>query len=193
MPYKINPITGQFDYYEAGANVMPFYGDSVLTSFQRSPKTTSSQNYGGGTSFAVGINVEKDTTIINAYLEITAVAVNPTPASFALYEVVDGVVGARLFEYSYAITTTGIYTIPVNLDLTAGIYAYATTQDIIAGYRCIDKTDNVFGIVSTMGANSFINSKLINVLTPLPNPYPVGQANDFTNPVPLVIFETQLL
>jgi hypothetical protein len=113
----------------------------------------------------------------------------------SIYNIAAGKATDRIFYTTYTISGTGIYTFPVNLDLQPGVYAYATNQEIIQGYRAIQKPDNIFGVAPALGSDPYIIGKYFSVLG-LPDPYPAGQIDLFEGivpAVPLVIFETEIL
>ena len=179
---------------ELAADNVPFYKNSVWTSFQNSVRVTNSSNFASGVSIGVGFNVHVATRIKSAKLEITAFG-GAADGYLTIHRVVNGIITDRVWASGlYAITGTGIYTFAaMNLDLPAGNYAYCTNQSVIEGYRCINlENDNIFGLVPTLGATPYITGKLAGIVGAIPDPYPVGQTNYFGS-VPLVIFETEII
>lgn len=170
-----------------------YYDEMINTNFQITNKTISALNLGSNAGLAVGFCISKAVQINFARLEITAVATNPTPADFAIYNVDNGIPTTRLFSFPYNITTTGMYTFnfPANTTLQPGIYAWATTQTIIAGYRVMALPDQIFGLTNTGGSNNvMIHAKSCTTID-LPSTFSVS-ANYFGN-VPNCIFNiTQL-
>jgi hypothetical protein len=174
----------------SGISQTPFYQESIWTSFQTSVRTTSSTNYGSGGAMAVPFYVNKTVTILNCSIECSLIAVNPTNCEFAIYDVISGTVTNRLYHQTFQITGTGIVTFSsVNLTLQPGIYAYATTQDIILGWRSFTLPNSVLGVNSNMGTDTFISAKT-QVSNNLLNPFG-SQTNNNSN-CPLAIFEIQI-
>lgn len=210
MPYKLNSLTGKFDFYQDEALsvkynntnsgltavnvqnaideiIVPNYKQSTYTNFQVSNKTITTQNFGSGGSVAVGFSIPKKVRLNTAQIEVTGISTNPTSAQFALYDVVNGEPKNQLYLFNYSIVATGIYqfTFPPNTFLNPGIYAWATNQTIIIGYRCITSPDNVFGLINTISANNImITGK--NSTSGLTNPFIVS-SNSFAL-VPNCIF-----
>jgi hypothetical protein len=170
-----------------------YYDEMINTNFQITNKTVSTLNLGSNAGLAVGFWIPKRVQINFARLEITAVATNPTPADFAIYNVDNGIPTTRLFSFPYNITTTGMYTFnfPANTILQPGIYAWATTQTIISGYRVIALPDQIFGLTNNGGNNNvMIHAKSCTTID-LPATFSVS-ADHFGN-VPNCIFNiTQL-
>ena len=174
----------------SGISQTPFYQESVWTSFQTSVRTVSSVNYGSAGAVAVQFYVNKTVTILNCSIECSLIAVNPTNCEFAIYDVISGTVTNRLYHQTFQITGTGIVTFSsVNLTLQPGIYAYATTQDIILGWRSFTLPNSVLGVNSSMGTDTFISAKT-QVSNNLLNPFG-SQTNNNSN-CPLAIFEIQI-
>jgi hypothetical protein len=174
----------------SGISQTPFYQESIWTSFQTSVRTTSSTNYGSGGAMAVPFYVNKTVTILNCSIECSLIAVNPTNCEFAIYDVISGTVTNRLYHQTFQITGTGIVTFSsVNLTLQPGIYAYATTQDIILGWRSFTLPNSVLGVNSSMGTDTFISAKT-QASNNLLNPFG-SQTNNNSN-CPLAIFEIQI-
>jgi len=174
----------------SGISQTPFYQESVWTSFQTSVRTVSSVNYGSAGAVAVPFYVNKTITILNCSIECSLIAVNPTNCEFAIYDVISGTVTNRLYHQTFQITGTGIVTFSsVNLTLQPGIYAYATTQDIILGWRSFTLPNSVLGVNSNMGTDTFISAKT-QVSNNLLNPFG-SQTNNNSN-CPLAIFEIQI-
>ena len=164
----------------------------LITNFQITNKALSSTNFGSNTGVAVGFWVPKRVQIITATIEVTVIATNPTTSEFAIYSVENGVPTTRLFHFTYNMTVTGLYvfTFPANTILEPGLYAWATSQSIIAGYRTFNLTDQIFGMNVAVGQNPFINGKSCTTAG-LPSTYVVS-ANYF-NPVPNCNFEIIVL
>jgi|688.fasta_scaffold97346_3 hypothetical protein len=163
-----------------------FYQESVWTSFQSPSRNVGTTNFGSGGALAVPFMVNREVTILNSRLECTGISTNPTNCEFAIYDVISGVVTNRLFRQVFQVTATGLYTFPTNITLQPGIYAWATTQDIILGWRSFTLPENALGVAPTMGTNVFISGKS-KASNTLPNPYGT-QADNFGN-LPLAIFE----
>jgi hypothetical protein len=178
----------------AGSAVVPFYANSVWTSFQMDAKAVSTTNLGSNSAYAVGFNVPVATRIKNAQIECT-VWVGNVNAEFALYKVENGIATERIYRDDYLITGTGFYSFVVNLDLAAGNYAYAVNQDLIMGYRTISNPDNIFGVDPLGGANVYPWAKtaIVAAVPFLPDPFPVGQTNYNLTAVPLAIFEIEII
>ena len=173
----------------SGISQTPFYQESVWTSFQTSVRTVSSVNYGSGGAIVVPFYVNKTVTILNSKIECSLIAVNPTNCEFAIYDVISGTVTNRLFHQTFQVTGTGLFTFSTNLTLQPGIYAYATTQDIILGWRSFTLPNSVLGVNSNMGTDTFISAKT-QASNNLLNPFG-SQTNNNSN-CPLAIFEIQI-
>lgn len=178
--------------YENIPKSVPFYANSIWTSFQQSSKVVSSVNLGSNNSYAVGINIPVPTRIKNASIEISNY-VGTNSAEFAIYNVSSGIVTTQIYYQTFTISGNGIYTFSVNLDFNEGNYAYVTNHTLITGFRCISNPDNIFGVSPTMGVNTYPWAKTATIFTNLPDPYPIGQSNYNLTAVPLAIFEIEII
>lgn len=192
--YKYNPLVRYGFDLAGGAGSVPFYANSVWTSFQRDAKTPANVNLGSNSAYAVGINIKAKTRIKNARIYISTFVGN-NAAEFALYKVENGIATTQIFREAFNMTAGGAYTFAVNLDLEPGNYAYATNHSLITGFLCINNTDNVFGVNPAMGTTMYPLAKQATVLsTPLlPDPFPVGQVDYSLTSVPLAIFEIEMI
>jgi len=163
-----------------------FYEESVWTSFQSPSRNVGTTNFGSGAALVTPFMVNREVTILNSRLECTVIATNPTNCEFAIYDVINGVVTNRLFRQVFQVTATGLYTFPTNITLQPGIYAWATTQDIILGWRSFTLPENTLGVEPNMGVNVFISGKSKTSNTLL-NPF--GTQANYTSNLPLAIFE----
>jgi len=179
--------------YENIPEPIPYYANSLWTSFQNTYRATNSTNFGSNSSIGVGFNVPVNTRIKSAKLEISLFSV-VCDGYLSIHKVENGIITERLWQEQYNIVGTGIYTFTgITLDLAPGNYAYATNQTIIQGYRSINLgNDNIFGLVPTLGATPYITGKSAGIVNLIPNPYPISQTDYFSS-VPLVIFETELI
>jgi hypothetical protein len=181
-----NNTGGTFNVTGISTTQTAFYQESVWTSFQSPSRNVGTTNFGSGVALAVPFMVNRQVTILNSRLECTGISTNPTNCEFAIYDVINGVVTNTLFSQVFQVTATGLYTFTTNLTLQPGIYAWATTQDIILGWRSFTLPENALGVAPTMGTNVFISGKS-KASNTLPNPYGT-QADNFGN-LPLAIFE----
>jgi hypothetical protein len=181
---------GGFFFELGGGGGVAVYQQSLFTSFQRSAKTLTTLGIGSNSSTAVGFVVDEKVRILNSSIEITSFIAGI--GTFSIHKVENGLVTERLFTTgSYSIAANGVYTFVTNLDLEPGIYAYIVQQTVIQTYRAFALPDNVFGVQSTMGTTTFINTKT-SIQVGIPDPFPVGQANGTGN-APLAIFEIQMI
>jgi hypothetical protein len=183
-------LATDFFFEVSGGGGVAVYQQSLFTSFQRSAKTLTTLGIGSNSSTAVGFVVDEKVRILNSSIEITSFIAGI--GTFSIHKVENGLVTERLFTTgSYSIAANGVYTFVTNLDLEPGIYAYIVQQTVIQTYRAFALPDNVFGVQSTMGTTTFINTKT-SIQVGIPDPFPVGQANGTGN-APLAIFEIQMI
>jgi len=181
-----NNTGGTFNVTGVTTPQTAFYEESVWTSFQSPSRNVGTTNFGSLAALVTPFMVNREVTILNSRLECTVIATNPTNCEFAIYDVINGVVTNRLFRQVFQVTATGLYTFPTNITLQPGIYAWATTQDIILGWRSFTLPENTLGVEPNMGVNVFISGKSKTSNTLL-NPF--GTQANYTSNLPLAIFE----
>lgn len=183
-------VQDAIDELAASSGLVPFYADSVWTSFMQVPRTMTNSALGVGL-YAYSINVPVDTVLINAKLEITAF--NAADGYFALYTIVNGVITNRVHNFAYSITGNGeyVFNFPANTVLPAGNYGVAISHSVIQTYRSFQNPDNPLGIRTTLSSDAFIKTIAVAV-TGTPATFPAGGLFINTFDPALVVFETEI-
>jgi hypothetical protein len=162
-----------------GGFSLVYYEEMLNTNFQRTNKTITTQNFGSNSGIAVGFYIPKRVQVNTAQIEVTGISTNPTPAEFAIYLVSNGEPTTRLHHFTFSIVATGIYqfSFTASTFFEPGIYAWALTQTIIIGYRCITAPDNIFGLTTSINANNIMISGKNSAGVGLPATYSTSSNN----------------
>lgn len=127
MPYKLNPITGQFDYYEKAETPTDIYAKAPSRNFFIDG-AYDGQNYDPGAwgsvnrLFAYPISIKQDCEFIDLQIWSLSAAGNSVFGIYENYQGLPGSLVAQTSEFDNSILGTKVSTFTTPCKIKAGFY-----------------------------------------------------------------------